>query len=119
MKVYVAHSSDFDYVNKLYKPLRESRLNAVHDFFLPHEKGQAEDTKELMKECDLLLADVSKPSTGEGIEIGRAEAIGLRIVFVYEKGSKVSSSLKFVSQEIIEYSDSADLIEKVSSILSA
>jgi hypothetical protein len=118
MKIYVAHSSDFDYVNKLYRPLRESALNGEHDFFLPHENERSSDTKELMRECDLLLADVSKPSTGEGIEIGRAEAIGLRIVCIYESGSKVSSSLKYVCNEFIEYTNPNDMITKITRLLS-
>lgn len=117
MKVYVAHSSDFDYVNKLYRPLRESALNSEHDFFLPHEKGDIRETKELMKECDLLLADVSMPSTGEGIEMGRAEAIGLRIACIYERGSRVSSALRFVSDIFVEYNDPQDMIRKVADLL--
>ncbi len=118
MKVYVAHATDFDYINKLYKPLRESALNDVHDFFLPHEHDRLENTKDIMKECGMLLAEVSKPSTGEGIEMGRAEAIGLPIVCIYEKGSKPSSALQFVSGTIVEYDGPGDMIEKVGKVLS-
>lgn len=70
MKIFVAHSSMFDFINKLYIPLWGSRLNTLHDIFLPQENGHEEVTKELIKSCDLVIAEVSMPSTGAGIELG-------------------------------------------------
>jgi len=33
MKIFVAHSSNFDFKNELYLPLRNSSLNNKHIFF--------------------------------------------------------------------------------------
>ncbi len=117
MKIYVAHASDFDYVNKLYAPIIGSELAKIHEFFLPHAEGNSFNTKEVMKGMDLLLAEVSKPSTGEGIEIGRAEAAGITVLCAYEIGVKVSSALKYVSKDFIEYQDPEDLLVKLEAYL--
>jgi hypothetical protein len=117
MKIYIAHSNKFDFENKLYLPLRSSTLNTEHAFFLPHEDGKAENTKELMKDFDLLIAEVSEPSTGEGIEIGRADMLNIPIVCIYEQGSKVSNSLRYVSNEFIEYADPKDMLGKLTDFL--
>ncbi len=115
MKIYVGHSGNYDFENDLYKPLRDSRLNEEHEIFLPHESGNEDkDTKEIIGSCDLFIAEVSEASTGLGIEMGRADMQKARIVCIYKEGSKISGSLKFVCNDFLEYSDSNDMIEKIS-----
>lgn len=113
MKIFVAHSSDFDFRNKLYIPLRGSSLNAEHEIFLPQENGKERVTKELIKSCGVMVADVSLPSTGEGIELGWADTFGIPIICMYEKGSKISSSLGFVAHTLLEYDNPADMLDKL------
>lgn len=115
MTVYVTHSSSFDYQNELYTPLRQSDLNNKHQLVLPHEKSsEPYDSKELLQSCDLVLAEVSFPSTGQGIELGWAASYGRRIVCFYRKGSHISSSLVVISKEIFEYEDEHDMLNKLS-----
>lgn len=102
-KVYAAHSTKFDYLNEYYAPLRKIK---GFQFIFPHEKSSEPtfDSKEAIRGCDAFIAEVSYPSTGSGIEIGRAEAYGAPILFLHKKGVTISSSLKFVSGNFIEYS---------------
>ena len=110
MKVYVGHSRQFDFKKELYEPLKQ--LN--HEFIFPHElSNESFNSKEALKTVDLMIAEVSHPSTGLGIEIGWANAYGKRIILLYKKGSKVPSSLKNISSEFIEYQDGKDLIKKL------
>lgn len=118
MKIYVAHSSGFDYEEELYKPLRNSSLNNKHEIVLPHEHSpELFDTKEYLDNCDLVIAEGSFPSTGMGIELGWADMKGVRIVCLYKKGSKNSSKLNAVTKEFIEYSSPEDLISKLEDLL--
>ena len=118
MKIYVAHSSSFDYKNELYKPLRSSNLNEIHEITLPHEDSSAQfNSKEYLKECDLVLAEVSYPSVGQGIELGWANLYEVPIVCFYKEGSKYSGALNVVSKHFIEYSDGANLVEKLNEYL--
>ncbi len=113
MKIYVSHSRSFDFENELYKPIRASVLNTEHEFFLPHENGQSINTKEVLQDCDLILAEVSFPSTGQGIELGWANMLNKRIVCISRKASEVSGSLKYITDNFITYSDKDDLVSKI------
>ena len=38
MNIYVAHSNNFDYIRKIYEPLKESELLKKYHFFFPHDE---------------------------------------------------------------------------------
>lgn len=116
MKIYVSHSREFDFKEELYKPIRESDLDKNHEFFLPHENDSYIDAKEIIKNSNLLLAEVSFPSTGQGIELGWADMLNIPIVCIHKEGSKISSSLKSITEKFFTYKDSSDLIVKIANL---
>lgn len=116
MKIYIGHSKELNFKDDLYLPIRESQLNSEHEIILPHEIYQeASDfiTKNIIKTCDVMIAEVSFPATGLGIELGWANAFECPIICIHRKGSKISGSLKVVCENFIEYTDKEDLIEKL------
>lgn len=116
MKIYVAHSREYDYKNELYKPLRQSELNNSIEIILPHENSDEPfNSKEKLKNVDYMVAEVSYLSTGLGIELGWASLYNTPIILLYKTGSTVSSSVKSVAREIIEYASSEELIAKLKS----
>ncbi|PIR04174.1 MAG: hypothetical protein COV59_03240 [Candidatus Magasanikbacteria bacterium CG11_big_fil_rev_8_21_14_0_20_39_34] len=119
MKIYVAHSRSFDFKKELYEPIRQSSLNGEHTFVLPHETSDEPfNSKDYLKnEAELLIAEVSEPATGLGIELGWADTYGVPIVCIFKKGSKVSGSLKVVSKNFVEYSNNKELIFGIEQIL--
>lgn len=117
MKIYVSHSKKLDFVDDLYKPIRESELNKLHTFILPHEDQENMNIREVLKNCDLVIAEVSIPATGQGIELGWANILGVPIVCVSKEGSEVSRSLKYVTNEFLTYKDPSDLITQISEFL--
>lgn len=119
MKIYVAHSSSFDFKKDLYEPIRNSELNNKHEITLPHENSDSQfNSKDYLPNCDLVIAEVSYASTGMGIELGWADVFKKRIICIHKSGFKLSNSLKIVSNEFIEYDSSEDLVEKLKKILS-
>lgn len=120
MNIYVSHAGSYDYKSELYEPIKKSELYGAHHFFLPHESQNADATsaKDALKRTDLLVAEVSLPSTGQGIELGLAHAAAVPIVCFYKAGAQPSNSLRFITDEIIEYSDMADLLLKLKQRLS-
>ncbi len=117
MRIYLSHSKNINYKN-LYKQFEETYLN--HNFIFPYQKNtKPVDSSKILKECncDLLLAEVSIPSTGQGIEIGWANANKIPIIFFYKKDSDVSRSLKFLSNKIIEYDSLENLFIKLKKYL--
>jgi nucleoside 2-deoxyribosyltransferase len=120
MKIYVGHSKELNFKDELYLPLRESQLNSVHEIILPHEIYQeAGDftTKNIIKTCDVMIAEVSFPTTGMGIELGWANSFGIPIICIYRKGSKISGSLKVVCKNFVEYTVESDMIAKINDAL--
>lgn len=118
MKIFVAHSSQFDFKNKLYPVLRESSLNTDHQILLPQENDSKDEiTLEMIKSCDVLVAEVSAPSLGAGIEIGWANALKIPVIAVYEKGSQPSFSIDNAVDYRVEYGDGDDLVSKLKDVL--
>ena len=103
MKIYVSHSSSYDYINEIYNPIINSDISK---------------TKDIIASYDLVIAEVSLPSTGQGIELGWASYANVHILCVYKKGSKISTSIKFITTNFIEYENSKDMIEKIKEFIS-
>ncbi|MFB6209865.1 MAG: hypothetical protein ABEJ56_07075 [Candidatus Nanohaloarchaea archaeon] len=111
MKIYVGHSSSNDYEEELYEPLKQSDLSDKHDLVFPHEGDEFFDSKDFLREeCDLFLAEVSKASTGLGIELGWADLFDVPIVCVHGQGSNPSGSIRAFCGNIRDYSDKEELI---------
>ena len=115
MKIYLSHAKKFDFVNELYEPIKNSDLIKKHQFTFPHENNKVINCEKIFrnKEVDLVLAEVSYPATGQGIELGYAEILEIPIVCCYKKGSDLSGSLRWISKKFIEYNDPDDLIQKL------
>jgi len=113
MKIFISHSTTFDYQEELYKPLRESELNTKHELIFPHESDTEISTKDSIRDCDLFVAEVTYPSTGSGIEIGWANGNYVTIACFYKKGEEISKSLKFVTDTIFEYESIETMIAKI------
>jgi hypothetical protein len=120
MKILVAHASNFDYETELYQPLKQSAILQQHTVIYPHDDENAEiETNSHIPDSDLMIAEVSYPSTGAGIEIGLVQAAGIPTLFVYKTGTKPTGSLKFIKGKLVEYTDSADLVSKVEAEVTA
>ena len=89
MIIQLWHARNSDFQNELYIPIKQAS-------FFP---------------------EVSTPATGLGIEIGFASAYGKRILCVYKKWSKISTSLKKVTENYVEYDNVDDMVNKVALFL--
>lgn len=113
MKLYLAHSTGYDFQAKLYAPLKEAFAHE-HELFLPHDdRLDGVESKSIIANSDVVLAEVSLPSTGQGIELGWANAYDTPIICFYQRGSKVSGALRFVSDTFIEYTDTDNMIAQL------
>ncbi len=118
MKVYFGHSKAIDYENIIYKVIRESEDLKDYNIILPHETDKtAYNTRDFYKSLDLFIADISEKATGLGIELGWAFDDGVPIYYVYQEGSKLSSSVRCLSDKFYSYTDRDSLIEQVKLIL--
>jgi len=113
MKILVVHATDSNFREELYKPLRESHMNKKHEIHLPQENGRETITKEFIKSCDLIIAECSFPSTGQGIELGWADIYNIPILCLSKNGTLPSRALHYVTDNFISYEDSEDMIDQI------
>lgn len=121
MTIYISHSHSIAFEDALYTALKHSDLWGKYTFLLPHDDDDSPfPTKDFFEseECDLVIAEVSNPSTGQGIEIGWAEMLHIPIVCIYKKNTKISQSLYTVTNKFVEYIDEEDMIKKIGRIIS-
>lgn len=120
MKIYLAHSTKYDYQTELYNPIKESSLSQKHEFVFFLEKiskDEVTSSKEIIKSSDMLIADITYKSTGVGIELGWADTFQVPIICIYKKGSKFSKYLSILTKDFIEYTSSKDLVRKLEKAL--
>ncbi len=117
-KIYVAHSKQLDYIENLYKPIREDKKLQEYEILLPHEKtAESANSREFYKGLSVMIAEVTYPATGLGIELGWAYDDGTPIYCLYQRGHKVSGSLKVICNHFIEYSSTEELLEVIKNII--
>ncbi len=112
MKIYISHSSNYDFINELYNPLKNSEIHKNNEVFFPHD-SEPVNTKNIIGNFDLVIAEVSFPTTGQGIELGWADFCNVPIFCINKFGSKISSALKLITNNFIEYSNKSDMILQI------
>lgn len=118
MKIYIGHSTEMQYEEELYSPLKESEIIEEHELMLPHDSKEFFESKSFLREeCDLLIAEVSNSSIGLGIELGWADEFEVPVVCVYKESSDPSDALKAVTEKTFEYSDRDELVEIVKNVV--
>ena len=117
MRIYIAHSRDFDYQNELYVPLKNSDIFKQHEFILPHDGDNYKHDRDFYKSVDLVIAEVSYPSTGLGIELGFLYDDNKKIYCIHNKNRKISGSINIVSKNIYEYENKEDMLNIIEDII--
>lgn len=104
-------------MDDLYVPLQRSCiLNGYYELILPHLTTREQyNSREILcnKKCVLVIAEVSNPSHGVGIEMAWAEYNGIPVIAVYKEGSRPSKALRAVCRDFIPYVDTESLVTKV------
>jgi len=68
--------------------------------------------------CDVLVADVTDPSIGVGMEIMAAYKAGRKVVIVAKKGNVTSRMLQHMDgKETLEYEDDTEVYERLRYLL--
>lgn len=112
MKIYIAHSREFDYETELYQPIRQATNLLQSEIILPHELGyDNHQDRGFYRTLDLIIAEVSHPATGLGIELGWAYDDKTPTICIYKTGAKVSGSLRAITGQFYEYDNDNELIK--------
>lgn len=70
LKIYFIHSTKFDYNNLIYKQLLSSGTCITQELMLPmSSENKGKYAKDLIAQADIVIAEVSHPSFGLGLEL--------------------------------------------------
>jgi len=118
MKIFFAHATDHSFKYDAYKAIRASAINQKHAFTLPQEQGfQPPMPQDIIIAHDILVAECSFPSTGQGIELGWMHSLKKPVLCLYREDAKPSGSLRNVAHEIGVYKDFDDMIKKIETFI--
>ena len=118
MKIYIAHSREFDYKNELYNPIRKEAKLKDYEIILPHENdNDLSNNRDFYKNIDMIIAECSYLSIGLGIELGWAYDDNTPIYCIYKQGAKISSSVYAVTNNVYEYKDIDEMIRIIENIV--
>ena len=117
MKIYIAHSRDYDYQNELYLPIKNSDIFKEHEFILPHESNNYKHDRDFYKNIDLVIAEVSFPSTGLGIELGFLYDDNKPIYCIHQTDKKFSGSINVITKNIYGYNSQDEMVEIIKEII--
>ena len=110
MRIYVAHSKKMNYMDLLYKPLREDEFFKDYELILPHETSDKfTNSRDFYKTLDIFIADCSEKGTGLGIELGWAYDDGIDIFILLKSDQKISNSLKVITDNFYTYNDYSEI----------
>lgn len=115
MKIYLIHATAYpDYEAQLYEPFITSKLISKHTVIFPHLTNKKPvNSKEIVATADLIIAEVSCPSIGLGIELGWAEYSKRKIICLLKEGARCSAAVEMVCSDFIHYSDREDMIKQI------
>ncbi len=110
MKIYLAHSSNCDYINEIYKPiLNDPELSKI--ITLPHMEKDPMHSRYYYEDFDLVIAEVSNASTGMGIELGFFYDSKVPIYCIH-KGD-YSKAIEVLTKNIIKYDNIVKVIREI------
>lgn len=117
MKIYFGHSKDFDFVKEFYNPIENDERLKNETLLFPHKMSRdSKNSREFYKHIDLVIAEVSYPATGLGIELGWAFDENIPIYCLHRNGFHPSSSLKSVTNNIMEYNSVKEMVNQIANI---
>lgn len=116
MRLYLAYPRTFALATELENFLKNSNFGV--EIIFPHEKHKQMMTpKDLLRDSDMMVAEVSDPALGVGIEMGFASAFDVPVYCFFRKGVVPSPSLPLVADEVMMYANKEELFHRLRLII--
>lgn len=114
-KIYIGHSRDprLNYLVELYQPLIASL--SEDSIIVPHVSGAESEinSEVILPSCNLMIAEVSYPSTGLGMELAWASAANIPVLCIHKASCGPSSSIVNAFSNILSYENAIDMVNQV------
>ncbi len=100
------------YANNIYSPIDTIKFKGSNE-------QMYERVMNLLKNTDLVIAEMSSPSTGQGMELQEAVRLNIPIIVIAKNGSKISSTVLGSGKikKVVFYDEKEEIKGKIGDIL--
>ena len=113
LKIYEILSAELSkYTNKIYSPLDTIKFKGTNEEMYKR-------VMKLLQSTDLVIAEMSSPSTGKGMELQEAVRLNIPIIIIAKNGSKISNTVLGSGKikKVIFYDKKEEIRERILEIL--
>ena len=114
LNIYFMHSNKFDYENLIYKKVLSSSVCLSQNFILPYsDNNKTKYAKDLIKNADLVIVDLYKPSFGLSLELRWLSKIkDKKVLFLSQDNMIPKKYQKFVT-DLTKYDENNTYIKLI------
>ena len=114
LNIYFMHSNKFDYENLIYKKVLSSSVCLSQNFILPYSNNnKTKYAKDLIKNADLVIVDLYKPSFGLSLELRWLSKIkDKKVLFLSQDNMIPKKYQKFVT-DLTKYDENNTYIKLI------
>lgn len=113
MKIFISDSTKSDNEESLIIPLQNSKLSEEHELVFRHELPPETSVKDTIRDCDLVLAELSNPTFEQGIELGWANEAYVTIIATCSSKTTLPEIAPQLTADLSTYENIDELIQLI------
>ena len=114
LNIYFMHSNKFDYENLIYKKVLSSSVCLMQNVILPYsDNNKTKYAKDLIKNADLLIVDLYKPSFGLSLELRWLSKIKDKKVLFLSQDNMIPKKYQKIVTDLTKYDENNTYIKLI------
>lgn len=114
LNIYFMHSNKFDYENLIYKKVLSSSVCLMQNVILPYsDNNKTKYAKDLIKNADLVIVDLYKPSLGLSLELRWLSKIKDKKVLFLSQDNIIPKKYQKIVTDFTKYDENNTYIKLI------
>lgn len=114
LNIYFMHSNKFDYENLIYKKVLNSSVCLMQNVILPYsDNNKTKYAKDLIKNADLVIVDLYKPSFGLSLELRWLSKIKDKKVLFLSQDNMIPKKYQKIVTDLTKYDENNTYIKLI------
>lgn len=114
LNIYFMHSNKFDYENLIYKKVLNSSVCLMQNVILPYsDNNKTKYAKDLIKNADLVIVDLYKPSFGLSLELRWLSKIKDKKVLFLSQDNMIPKKYQKIVTDFTKYDENNTYIKLI------
>ena len=114
LNIYFMHSNKFDYENLIYKKVLSSSVCLMQNVILPYsDNNKTKYAKDLIKNADLVIVDLYKPSFGLSLELRWLSKIKDKKVLFLSQDNMITKKYQKIVTDLTKYDENNTYIKLI------